>query len=118
MRLLIRILVNIAAIWVAAYFVPGLQLSGGLVNLLVIAVIFGLVNALVRPVVKLLTLPLNVLTLGLFTFVVNALMLLLTSWLSSSMVIAGGPLGKFVTALIAGIVISIVSTVINWFLPD
>lgn len=119
MRLILRILVNIAAIWVAARFVPNLEVSGEFLNLLFVAVIFGLVNAFIRPIVKLLTLPINLLTLGLFTFVINALMLLLTSWLSNNMVIMGDSvIERFITALVGSVVISVVTTVLNWLLPD
>ena len=67
----------------------------------------------IRPVLKLLTCPLVLLTLGLFIFVLNALMLWLTSWISSALTVDG-----FFTALLGALVIAVVSTVINWFLPD
>ena len=74
MTFLIRILINAAALWVATRFVDGITFQGDWVRLLGVALVFGLVNAIVRPIVKLLTLPLLILTLGLFTFVINALM--------------------------------------------
>jgi len=101
-----------------SYLLPGLGFSGNIVNLLIVAVIFGLVNALIRPIVKLLTLPINVATLGLFTLVINALMLIITVWLSGTLTLEGGILEKFVTAFIAAIIISLVSLVLSWFLPD
>ncbi len=75
---------------------------------------FGLVNALIKPIVSILTCPINVLTLGLFTLVINALMLMLTGWLT------GGRLGTegFLPALLGGIVVSIVSLVLSMFLSD
>lgn len=118
MRIILRILINAAALWVAAQLVSGIEVVGGTVNLLIVALIFGLVNAFIRPIVKLLTLPLTVVTLGLFALVINAGMLLLTSWLSSALVLSGGWVEQIVTAFIASIVISIVSTVLGWFLPD
>ena len=88
MNILVRLLVNAVALAVAAWLIPGITLDEGATNtdraitLAIVAAIFGLVNALIRPVVKLLALPLIILTLGLITFVINALMLLLTSWIT------------------------------------
>ena len=118
MKLVIRILINALAIWLTSYLIAGLNFSGSFLNLIVVAIIFGLVNALVRPIVKLLTLPINLITLGLFTLVINALMLILTVWLSSSLSLVGGIFENFVTAFIAAIIISIISTVVSWILPD
>jgi putative membrane protein len=119
MRLILRVIINAIALWVTALLLPAFQLSGGLVGILIVAVIFGLVNALIRPIVKLLSLPLTLLTLGLFTFVINALMLLLTAWLAGSLLqLEGGILQQFVVALVAGIIITIVSVVLGWLLPD
>lgn len=112
-RLILRIVINAIALWVAANFVSGFNIGGGLVGLLVVAVIFGLVNALIRPIVRLLALPLTILTLGLFTLVINALMLILVGWISGDLQISG-----FWPALLAGIVVSIVSTVLSWILSD
>ena len=83
-RLIIRWLINAAALWAAAELVSGIGYEGWSA-LLIVALIFGLVNALIRPVLSLLTCPLQVLTLGLFTIVINALMLLLTSWLADQL---------------------------------
>lgn len=116
-KLLLRVVINAVAIWVATYLVPGLALTGNVLSWLVVAVIFGLVNALIRPVVKLLTLPINLVTLGLFSLVINALMLMLTGWLTKALVIEGALFG-FIPALLGSIIISIVSTVLNWFIKD
>lgn len=116
-KLLIRVIINAIAIWVATYIVPGLALTGNALNWLIVAVVFGLVNALIRPIVKLLTLPINVVTLGLFTLVINALMLMLTGLLTEFLVIDGALFG-FIPALFGSIIISIVSTVLNWFIKD
>jgi putative membrane protein len=75
------------------------------------AVLLALVNTYLRPVILLLTLPINVLTLGLFTMVINALMLLLVSWLIPSFHVVG-----FWTAVGGALVISIISVLLNWFL--
>jgi putative membrane protein len=100
------------ALWVAAQVVSGVHFDGNLAALAVLALIFGLVNTFIKPLLLLLTLPLTVITLGLFALVVNALMLLLASALSGSYNVDG-----FLPALIASIVISIISTILNWFLP-
>jgi putative membrane protein len=116
-KLLLRVVINAVAIWVATYIVPGLTLTGDVLSWLVVAIIFGLVNALIRPIVQLLTLPISVVTLGLFSLVINALMLMLTGWLTQFLVIEG-PLFGFIPALLGSVIISIVSTVLNWFLKD
>ncbi|MFF1869366.1 phage holin family protein [Streptomyces sp. CB03911] len=110
----IKTLINAAAIWVAAWIVTGITLSGqdswGQQTLTVIAValIFGVVNWLIKPVVKLFSLPLFVLTLGLITFVINALMLWLTSWASDKLDLDFHVDG-FWAALFGALIISLVS---------
>jgi putative membrane protein len=84
MSFLIRLLVNAAALWVATRIIPGVTYSGDLLPFLAVALVFGIVNAFIGPVVKLLALPLIILTLGLFALVVNGLLLWLTSALSAS----------------------------------
>lgn len=118
MKLILRILINAVAIWLTSLLLPGFNFSGNFLNLIVVAIIFGLVNALIRPIVKLLTLPINIITLGLFTLVINALMLMLTVWISSSLGLGGGFLQNFVIAIVAAIIISVISTIISWILPD
>jgi putative membrane protein len=86
-------------------------------TLLVVALVFGLVNFLVKPVVKVLTFPLFILTLGLITLVVNALMLLLTSWLADKLNLSFHVEG-FWTAVVGGLIISVVSWALNVVLPD
>lgn len=113
MRLILRLLINAAALWVAATLVDGVVLEGNWWSLLIIAVIFGVVNAVIRPIVKLFSLPLLFLTLGLFTILINTLMLYITSWLSSNLTI-----NSFLGAILASIIISAVSFVLSWFLPD
>lgn len=117
-KLILRTLINAVAIWVTAWLFSGLQFSGSLLNLLVVAVVFGLVNAFIRPVVKLLSLPLTILTLGLFTLVINAAMLALTAWLTDALSLPGGMLQGFWSALVAALIISVISTVLSWFLID
>jgi putative membrane protein len=105
-RLIATMVVNAVAIWVAAVVFDGIHYSS-LTNLLLTGLVLGVVNFLVRPLVRLLTLPLTVVTLGLWLFVVNALMLILTSWLVSGFAVDG-----FLTALGGAVVI----TVVNWLL--
>ncbi len=104
MAILINWLLAALAIMVTAYLLPGVQLSG-FVPALVTALALGLVNAIIKPVLLLLTLPLNILTLGLFTLVINAALVLLVSKL-----VSGFQVQSFWWAL----VFSVVLTVVNW----
>jgi putative membrane protein len=113
-RLVLRIVINAVALWVASLIVPGLSIPESFGGLLLVAIVFGLVNAFIKPIVQFLSCPLTIITLGLFTLVINALMLMLTGWLTGGRVDTNG----FWPALLAAIVISIVSTVLSWFLPD
>lgn len=106
--LLTRWLINTLAIYVAVQVVPGVQYTGGLGGFLLVALIFGLVNATVRPLLSFLTCPLVILTLGLFLFVINAVMLLLTGWLSSQFNL-GFKVDGFWPAFWAGLLIGLVS---------
>jgi putative membrane protein len=110
-RLVAQLVVNAFALWLAAQWIDGVDFNGDLTSLALVALVFGVVNTLIKPLVNLLTLPLTVLTLGLFALVVNALMLLLTSWLVGTYTVDG-----FIPALLASLLISIVSTVLNWFI--
>jgi putative membrane protein len=112
-RFVAHLVVNAFALWLAAQVISGVHFDGSLLSLAVLALIFGIVNTLIKPLVSLLTLPLTVVTLGLFALVINALMLLLTSALDTSYSIDG-----FIPALLASILISIVSTLLNWFIKD
>ncbi len=107
-RLLFRLFVNAAALWVAAYFVNGITLSEDFVSVLGVALIFGLVNAIIKPIVSLLALPFILLTLGLLTLVINAGMLLITDRFSDALSVSG-----FVPALIGALVISVVSVLLG-----
>lgn len=118
MKFLLRLAINAAAVWVAAETVPGLEFEGGFLDLLVVAVVFGLVNALIRPVAKLLTLPLRILTLGLFTLVVNGLMFLIVAGVTESLDVDGRFVSQLGSAILASVVISIVSTILSFVLPD
>lgn len=110
--LLIRFFVSAAALGVTAHIVPGMH-AQSLTALLVAAFILGVLNAIIRPVLFLLTLPINLLTLGLFTFVINALMLKATSALVKGFVIGG-----FWDAVLGAIVLAIVSALLNGLVKD
>jgi putative membrane protein len=112
MRFLIRLLTNAAALWVATRLVPGVTFSGGWVPFLAVALVLALINATLRPLVKVLTCPLILLTLGLFALVVNGLMLWLTSAVSQSLGL-GFHVTGFWAAFFGGLVISIVSTLVS-----
>lgn len=122
MSFLIRVIINALALATAVWVVPGLHISamsddlmGSVIAYLIIGLIFGLINALVRPIVAFFTLPITCLTLGLFTVIVNALMLLLTSWLTQFTPV-GLSIDKFWWDAIAGtIIISIISAVLGVF---
>jgi putative membrane protein len=117
MRLLLRWAIATIAIFVAVKFLPGLHFHGSLWALAGVAAIWGLVNSLVRPLLKILTCPLIILTLGLFTLIINAAMLLLTSWLAEGFGI------RFVVddwwaAFWGALVISVVSFLLNLLIDE
>ena len=114
---LVRLLVNAAALWVATRLVPGVTYSGEVLPFLGVALVFGLVNSFIRPVAKLLTLPLIIVTLGIFALVVNGLMLWLTSSLSESLGL-GFHVNGFWAAFFGSLVVSIVSTMLWMFVSD
>jgi len=122
--ILIKILANGAGLWVASLLLTGIRIDGGapltnqLVTVLWVAAIFGLVNALIKPVLKVLALPVIILTLGLFSLVVNAAMLELTSWFAGQLNLAFH-VDRFVwDALLGSIIITIVSMFVRTVLPD
>ena len=112
MRFLIRLLVNAAALWVATRLVTGVTYTGAVMPLIGVALVFGVVNAIIRPILKLFTFPLLILTLGLFTFVLNGLMLWLTSSVSSQLGL-GFHVSGFWPAFWGALVVSFVSAVLG-----
>ncbi len=110
--LLLHWILNAAALWVAAALIPGLDFTGGPGRLLLVAAVFGVVNSTIRPLLTILTCPLIVVTLGLFTLVINALMLLLTGWLSASWNL-GFSVSGFWSAFFGGLVVGLVSTILS-----
>jgi putative membrane protein len=122
MRFVAWILVNVLALGAAIWLFDGITLtadsrSDRIVALVIVGGIFGIITSFVKPIVKLLSLPLIVLTLGLFLLVINALLLLLTSKIADSVGL-GFHVDGFWTAVWASIVISIVSSIVGAVLPD
>lgn len=113
MRIIIRLMINMVGLWAAATLVDGITLSEEPLQVALVAAIFGIVNALVRPVVKVLTFPITLVTLGLFILVINAAMLQLTDAITDSLNVVG-----FWTSVLGGLIISLVSFVLSVFLPD
>ena len=112
MPFLIRLLVNAAALWVATRFVTGVTYTGALLPLIGVALVFGAVNAIIRPILNFFTFPLLILTLGLFTLVLNGLMLWLTSSVSGRLGL-GFHVSGFWPAFWGALVVSIVSAVLG-----
>jgi len=119
MKLLIRWAITAFALFVAAWLVPGITVdSSGWVIYAAMAVILGLVNAVVRPILKLLTCPLIVLTLGLFTLVINALTLWLSSLIAVRWLNLDFHVRTFWAALLGSVIVSIVSVALSIFVKD
>jgi putative membrane protein len=113
----VRWLVNAAALWVATRLVSGVTFDGGWLPFLGVALVFGAVNAFIRPVLQILTFPIILLTLGIFALVVNGLMLMLTSSLSSALGL-GFHVRGFGPAFWGALVVSIVSTVLSMMVAE
>ena len=112
MSFLLRLLINAAALWVATRLVGGVVYDGGWLPFMGVALVFGVVNAFIRPAARILSLPLIILTLGLFLLVVNGLMLWLTSGLSDALGL-GFHVAGFWPAFWGALVVSIVSTLLS-----
>lgn len=110
MNLILRWLISTLSVIVAAYIVPGVKIANTWTALMA-ALVIGLVNALIRPLIILLTLPVNILTLGLFTLVINALMF----WLASS-IVKGFDVANFKAAFLGALVYWLVSWLVNGLL--
>ena len=112
-KLLIRLVVNAFTLWFAALVVDGITLSSNVIEVLIVAIIFGLINALIKPLIKLISAPLIIFTLGLFTLLINAFLLLLTSWLTDALEVDG-----LWPAIVGAVIISLVSWALSLFLDD
>ena len=122
MRFLIWVVVNALALAAAAWLLGGIEVTGDttqdrIITLVLVALIFGVINAIVEPVIKLLSLPLIILTLGLFLLVINAAMLLLTGWISEQFDL-NFTVDGFWTALLGGIIITIATWILEAVLPN
>ena len=124
-QFLLRAVLTGFALWIVTLVVSGIEFVGGDTTLqrigiiFVVAVIFGVVNALIKPIVQILSIPLYILTLGLFHVVINALMLWITSWITENTTHWGLYIDDFWwTAIWAGIVLSIVSWLLSLVTPD
>ena len=122
LRFVVKTLINAAAIWVATAVVTGITLTSGdwqhkTLTIILVALLFGVVNFVIKPIVKLFSLPLFFLTLGLITFVINALMLWLTSWASGELKLDFHVNG-FVAALLGSLIISVVAWALHLVFRD
>lgn len=118
-KFILRLLINAVALYLAIQVLPGIDLLSGLVSVVWLALIFGIVNALFRPLLKFLTCPLIILTLGLFTLVINTFLFWLTSvvgqWFGIALVISDP---VWWNAFLGGLIVSIVSVIMTMILKD
>ena len=119
----LQTVINAVALWVAAWAIPGITFGGGssaqvVKTVVIVALIFGIVNVFVKPLLKLISLPLIILTLGLFVFIVNALMLQLTSWLAGKFDLAFHVEHFFWDAVLGGLIITFVSMLLSFIRTD
>ena len=122
MNYLLRTLGTAASFWVAMWILPGMEITADagtpgtgetILALFIVSVVFGLVNAIVRPVVSFLSLPVTCLTLGLFTLIINAAMLWLTVWITSFLPVHVVIDSFFWTTVLAALIIAVVSAIVN-----
>jgi len=119
----LQTVINAVALWVAAWAIPGITFGGGstaqvLRTVIIVALIFGVVNFFIKPLLKLLTLPFIILTLGLFVFIVNALMLELTSWLAGKFDLTFHVEHFFWDAIFGALIITFVSMLLSFIKTD
>ena len=113
MFFVLRLLLNAAALWVALKIVSGISFDGGVLAFLGVAVVFGVVNAVVKPLLQIFSIPLLLLTLGLFALVINGLVFWLTAALSSGLGL-GFHVSGFWAAFLGGLVVSVVNILLSW----
>ncbi len=116
-RFIVRWMINAVALFAAVYLVPGIHLQGAWTSIIWLALIFGLINAFLRPLLKLLTCPLILLTLGLFTLVINTFLFWLTG-VAGSMFNVGFTIDGLWPAVLGGLVVTVVSVVMSLILKD
>ena len=108
MGLIIRILISAVAVYVASLFIPGISVTGGATTYLIVAVVLGLLNAFIKPILTVLTIPITIITLGLFLLVINVLMVYLADYLIPNFAVSG-----FIAALLFSLVVSLVTALID-----
>ena len=119
----IKTVINGVALWIAALLVDGINFGDNpdgwevAKTVLLVALVFGILNAFVRPIAKVVSLPFIILTLGLFVFIINALMLQLTSWLSDKLGLAFHVEHFFWDAILGSLIITFVSMILGFFNP-
>jgi len=119
----LQTVINAVALWVAAWAIPGITFGGGstgqvVKTVVIVALIFGIVNTFIKPILKLLSLPFIILTLGLFVFIVNAFMLQLTSWLAGKFDLAFHVEHFFWDAVFGALIITFVSMILSFIKTD
>jgi putative membrane protein len=117
MHVLARLLINAAALWAATRLVSGISYTGDGVSLFGVALVFGVLNVLIKPILMLLTFPFVILTLGLFTLVINAVMLIITARASDALGL-GFAVQDFPSAFLGALVVSVVSFGLSLFVSD
>jgi putative membrane protein len=123
MGILIRLAISAIAVWIATLVVPGISITasgalGKVGTLLVVAVIFGVVNAVLRPVIKVLGCWAYILTLGLIALVVNGALLLLTSWIADQLDLGFNVAHFWPSAVVGALLIGVISWLLNLLVPD
>lgn len=119
----LQTVINAVALWVAAWAIPGITFGGGstgqvVKTVIIVALIFGIVNVFIKPILKLISLPFIILTLGLFVFIVNAFMLALTSWLAGKFNLAFHVEHFFWDAVFGALIITFVSMILSFIRTD
>ena len=126
MSFIINTIATAITLAIVAFFYDAIDYGDEILTLIIVAVIFGVVNGLIKPIVKIFSLPLTMATLGLFSFVINAAMLLLVAWIASlvglTFTVGGFPpdfgLDAIIAAIIGAIAISIVGTIVHLVVPE
>lgn len=108
-RIILRIFINALALYVASYYIPGISYDGGLGILIIGGIILGILNAIVRPILVILSCPLILLTLGLFYIIINTVILYL-----ASMLMPGYSINSFISAIGGSLVISVLNWLLSW----
>lgn len=113
MGFIVKILVTALAVWLAAYILPGVHLANDAKTIVIVALVLALLNAIVKPILIILTIPVTIVTLGLFLLVINALMVVWTSKLVSGFQVDG-----WVTAFLFSLIVSVVSSILHSIARD